>query len=324
MASRTDQTGKMKFVTSPIGNCTFMGTGECNDTEIYVPDTYEGKAVTKLCPRAFYKRGDITAVHLPETLDIIGQCAFEGCKSIKSIRIPKSVTYFCYEAFVACECLERVEIDDLYAWCNAYFENEDANPLHNGAALCLDGKPITHLVIPAELKSTGYASFSGCSSVTRVTVPSGIKTVSAYTFCECENLISAELAEGIERIRAYAFRGCESLTDINLPSTLSAIDECAFYGCTSLGEIALPDGIDELPDFAFHSCSSLRVVTLGKSLGRIGGFAFAGCGRLEKIIFGGSAAEWNAIPKYEDWDKDTPDYTVYCSDAVIKKSKYQV
>lgn len=307
----------MRFVSAPGGSSTFMGTGECTDTEVFIPDTYNDTAVKKIAPRAFYKRTNITSVRLPDTLEVIGQCAFEGCKSIKSIHIPKSVTHMMYEAFVDCEDLATVEMDDLKAWCDIYFENEDANPLHNGAALCLDGKPITHLVIPAELESTGYASFCGCSSITRVTVPGSVKIISAYTFSECESLKSAELSEGIEWIRAYAFRSCRSLTDIILPQSLRKIDECAFYYCTSLGEITIPDGVCALPDLAFHSCSSLHTVTLGKGITRIGGLAFAECTSLKRIVFKGSIAEWNAIQKYDEWDKGTPDYTVYCVDGVI-------
>ena len=321
MNNITEQQKLMKFVSSPYGKSSLRSIDDCTDTEIFIPATYNNTTVKNISPRVFYKRSDITSVHLPDSLEVIGACAFEGCKSIRTIRIPKSVNYFCYEAFVACENLATVEIEDLTAWCNAYFENEDSNPLHNGAALCIDGKPIKHLVIPSGLESTGYATFSGCTSITKATVPGDVKIVSAYTFSECENLELAVLSEGIEWIRAYAFRSCESLTDITLPQTLVRIDECAFYNCPSLREIVLPDGVTELPDLAFHSCAALRSVTLGKNISKIGALAFAECGSLEKIIFKGSAAEWNAIEKYDKWDAKTGDYSVFCNDAVIGKSE---
>ena len=54
---------------------------------------------------------------------------------------------------------------------------------------------------------------------------------------------------------------------------------------------------------------------------RIEGSAFIDCESLTTITFQGTKAEWEAIPKDFDWDKNTGSYTVHCTDGDIPKSE---
>ena len=48
-------------------------------------------------------------------------------------------------------------------------------------------------------------------------------------------------------------------------------------------------------------------------------YVFADCTSLKEIHFNGTKEEWNKIEKDKYWDKNTGEYTIYCSDGNIKK-----
>ena len=53
----------------------------------------------------------------------------------------------------------------------------------------------------------------------------------------------------------------------------------------------------------------------------IGPDAFYYCDRLTSINYGGTKAQWSAIPKGSYWDLNTGSYTVTCTDGVLTKAK---
>lgn len=53
-----------------------------------IPSEIDGKDVTKIGDRAFYKCGTITYIVIPESVTSIGRSAFSGCKLLNSIEIP--------------------------------------------------------------------------------------------------------------------------------------------------------------------------------------------------------------------------------------------
>lgn len=50
--------------------------------------------------------------------------------------------------------------------------------------------------------------------------------------------------------------------------------------------------------------------------------AFGNCDNLKSISFlNGTTAQWNAMIKANDWDENTNDYTITCSDGTINKAQ---
>lgn len=50
--------------------------------------------------------------HIPDSVTIIGWCAFNGCTNLKNVVIPDSVTGIFYGAFSRCTSLKNVVIPD--------------------------------------------------------------------------------------------------------------------------------------------------------------------------------------------------------------------
>lgn len=115
--------------------------------------------VTGIGECAFQYTG-ITEIELSEGISNIGRCAFAGCKNLKKVTLPSSLSYIGEDAFGTeydynySMNLNEVHISDFAAWCQIYFENVRSNPcyyLPNAEYFLLNGKMVTDnrkLVIP--------------------------------------------------------------------------------------------------------------------------------------------------------------------------------
>ena len=122
--------------------------------------------------------------------------AFEGCKELTSITIPKSVKSVGNYAFSGCTSLNAVYISDMTAWCNITFDLYDsregdyfprANPLYYAHSLYLNGSLISDLIIPDDITKIGAGTFIG-SNIKSVTIPKTVNTIDSYAFDGCDNL----------------------------------------------------------------------------------------------------------------------------------------
>lgn len=91
-------------------------------------------------------------------------------------------------AFSGCEKLEKVEINDLQAWCHTNFIVKESNPLYYAKNLYLNGALLTNAVL---LEGTLF--------------------VQPNAFVNCESLQTIQLPKSIVGIGDSAFEGCAAL-----------------------------------------------------------------------------------------------------------------
>ncbi|MGN0768848.1 MAG: leucine-rich repeat domain-containing protein, partial [Christensenellales bacterium] len=68
-----------------------------------------------------------------------------------------------------------------------------------------------------------------------------------------------------------------------------------------------------------YGCSNLTSITIGTGVKTIHREAFNYCEALTDIIYKGTTEQWKAIGKIFEWDKNTGDYTIHCTDGDISK-----
>ena len=125
--------------------------------------------------------------------DIIGEYTFFHCTSLKSIKLPSSVT----------------KIED-YAFSE-----------------CGD---LTSVNIPSNVTKIGKEAFTSCS-LTSVDIPSSVTKIGESAFKACSSLTSVNIPSNVTEIENKTFSNCKSLTSINIPSSVTKIGDGAFCFC---------------------------------------------------------------------------------------------
>ena len=213
-----------------------IGIGECKDTDITIPSSYNGLPVTAIGDYAFLNCDYLTSVTIPEGVTKIGIYSFEFCKSLTDITIPDSVISIdsgafahCYSltkvtigkgvqsirnyVFTSCTNLENITVDE----SNEYFKSVDGNLYSN------DGKKLIRYS-PKKQDTTFY-------------VLDTVTDIGFNAFGDCKNLKSVVIADGVISISQDAFYGCKNLESITIPNSVTNIDLNAFRYCDSLNSI---------------------------------------------------------------------------------------
>ena len=210
----------LKYISIPKsviclnGNPFFKWDGELKCLSpyfIYEDDVLFNKDKSKIIA---FRDKKATSYVIPDSVTRIGDGAFEGCTSLKSLVTPDSVTSIGGSAFENCYSLSS-------------------------------------LVLPDSVTSIGAWAFSGCSDLADIVIPDGVTSIGNYAFCGCESLADIVIPDGVTSIGKYAFCGCESLTDIVIPDSVNSIGSSAFEGCTSLSSVVIPDSVTRIGNGAF-------------------------------------------------------------------------
>lgn len=104
----------------------------------------------ELPSRMFCNAINLKSVKLPNSLKIIGNAAFEGCKNIKEIVVPNSVETIGSKAFYGCSSLEEITI------------NQDANLQSIGNQAFTTFSQLKSLLIPITAINLSSEAFLGC------------------------------------------------------------------------------------------------------------------------------------------------------------------
>ncbi len=209
----------------------FKGTYVVSDytgsaSEVIIPSTYKGVAVTSIYSEAFYMYDRLTSITIPDSVTSIDNEAFFQCRNLTSVTVPDSVTSIGDDAFANCFSLTSV----------TFGEN-------------------------SKLKSIGFSAFSNCTSLTSITIPDSVTSIKNGAFGGCSSLTSITLPDSVTSICDNAFRGCSSLTSITIPDSVKSIGWNAFSYCTSLTSITISKRVNDIGYGAFINCTNLASVT---------------------------------------------------------------
>ena len=127
-----------------IGNAKYL-------SNIVIPETYLGKAVTEIAYTGFHGAQNLKSITIPDSVTTIGNNAFSSCTSLTSVVIGDSVTTIGDDAFLCCSSL-------------------------------------TSVVIPDSVTTIGDDAFEGCFSLTSVVIPDSVTTIGNWAFECCSKL----------------------------------------------------------------------------------------------------------------------------------------
>jgi hypothetical protein len=243
----------------------------------------------------------------------VQRAAFSGCKSLREIDLPSTLTVISAYAFEGCSSLIKVALADTLTVI--------------GAEAFAGCSSLREIILPDALSALSANAFEGCSSLTEIVLPDTLTVISDHTFNGCISLRKIILPATLLAIEGEsAFNGCTSLSEVVFPPSLMFMATETFDGCLNLlteipamptfiaptmaelhaagkvdeadklctdafsdnktlTKVVLPDGVVGIGDDAFSGCSSLASITLPESLTSIGMNAFWGCASLQKVTF---------------------------------------
>ena len=260
----------------------------------------------------------LTNVVFPESLEVIGDYAFDGCSSLTSIVLPNNIRSLDNTAFRGCSSLNTVTILKVSETISERTFSNVFNDASSTLSLIIsDGitticdkafggcSMLKSISFPSSIQKVASDAFYGCSSLQKVTIRAGMDAVPEEAYdgvFRKENGITSSsitlfLGDSYRSIGKRAFRNCSSFSNVVFPSELKEVSMAAFSGCSSLTELVFPEGFktiqggyfNEFLEYiveggAFAGCSSLTNVVLPEGLGSIGEWAFSYCSSLTEIV----------------------------------------
>lgn len=212
--------------------------------------------VKSIAMQAFFWCSSLKSIRIPDTITYIGQFAFNHCNSLETITLPDNAD-FSPDAFNYCPSLKEINISENNAHnknIDGIIYDKDMTRLHRSVPL----SGIKKLVVPSTVKAISWHAFNG-SDIEEVVLPDGLTTIEYGTF-GYSAIKKIVIPESVTEIGASAFYKCKDLTDINLPNNLTKLGDRAFTYCESLETINLPANITALPDNLFFGCISLQTI----------------------------------------------------------------
>lgn len=212
--------------------------------------------ITAIGDYLFEGYGSIKSIRLPSTLTRIGTRALEGV-SITGVAIPYGVTEIGDYAFYGTD-LRWADLPDTVTRIGSHaFANTD----------------LSAVVIPDSVEELGASMFQSCSRLQSVVLPTNITAI-PDAFFKNSGLRHYDIPAHIASIGSGAFYGT-GLTEIYIPPTVTALGEEAFAAIDTLTQVTVAGTLDVLPEKCFYNCENLTWVDIQSEITEIGYYCFA-------------------------------------------------
>ena len=239
------------YKDKPVTKIGYQAFCQCeNITSITVP-----ACIKEIESGAFYRCGNLAEVIFENGVEIIGSDSdsvkgvFEGCTSLKSVKLPESLRFIGCYTFKDCAELCEIDLPDgLERICGQTFSS------------C---KKLTTVTIPKTVTYIGSKAFEGCELIKDVYLPDGLKELGKEAFAGCENLNYNEYKDAFyigNRNNPYIamIRLSEDIEELSINENTKIIWENALSSLPeSIKDIYYPEGVVTIEDQDY--CQSISV-----------------------------------------------------------------
>lgn len=155
-------------------------------SDVVIPSEIEGLPVTAISVGAFYL-STITSIEVPDSVTSIGEMAFLGCTSLKSVKLSTGVAKIDKNAFGSCSALQEIQVakdNPNFSSLNGvlYSKKQDTLVIYPAA------KTDAAYIIPSCVTSVAMYAFSENPYLETLTIPNSLIKVGDSAFYNCKNL----------------------------------------------------------------------------------------------------------------------------------------
>ena len=250
-----------------------------------------GKGIKKLDAYTFADCSSLESIDLSNSsITEIPMNAFSNCTSLKTVKLPPTVTKIADDAFADCKKLEEIqglsnckisEIGkDAFAGCYNLktFDISSATITSLPDTICSNMYALTSIHLPKTLTSIGTSALEGCKKLEEITGISDCKltSIGANAFASCSALKEVDLSKSsFTALPTSAFAKDTALTSVKLPDSLTEIGEKAFVGCGAMEKIDLSNTkLTTIGKNAMAEMNDLMYINLPDTVKNVGQSAF--------------------------------------------------
>lgn len=243
----------------------------------------------------------------PYTLRTVGDYAFNGCKSLNRVMLPKEIENMGKGILQGCTSIKVMDVP--------LYDNTKIAALYSfflGNWADLEKLDIDKVLLYVGDTNVIPDRFFAGVPIKEIRIESGITAIGERAFSSSDNLESVTMADTVTQLGKGTFSGCLKLKSVMLSSELTEIPDSAFERCRNLEQVSyngmsivgeyvgekiiqLPDKIESVGEHAFSECEKITVLNIPNSLKTIGKSAFKMCRKL-RCIRGGKN-----VQKIQEW-----------------------
>ena len=293
-------TQSLVYKNNEDGTCVVSGISDTNAIEVNIPEiSPDGYIIKGIAPRAFMSNRSIKRLVAPESVQYVGERAFDGCSSLTDAFIP-GVERIDSHAFSSCNTLKCMIYSDnmtqvgekaFYGCralkeCRARSSSKNLDTIIKFGYMSFSMSGITDPTFSANLTATSLANspFSYCSSLGCVDMSAATLTSLGAGFLDA-SFTEFIFPQGITTIPQSAFASCYFKTMV-IPDSVTKIDYNAFINA-DFNKVILGSGVLSIGAEAFNSSHGEIDLSRATKLESIGYRAFANT-EITSIILPGS------------------------------------
>ena len=230
----------------------------------------EGSKLTSIGNNAFKGCASLKSIEFPEGLKTIGDGVFDGCTALTEIVLPSTL-----------ESLGTIDVSTIPAFADAM---GDGYWVLNNWVIGYSGNCPAEIPEADRIRGFAKGALANCQSI-KSFVPGtrNLTGIGDNAFFHCFNLQYVELPTSLKRIGAYAFQGCTQLGEIAIPGSVEEIGTGAFRYCYGLEYAAIASGVKSIGANAFYDDYLLMEIDIPGTVETIGADAFGGDSSLIRV-----------------------------------------
>lgn len=237
---------KNERITEVVMPRSLRRVGEGAFSECYYLNYITGGDSLEIIGDYAFAASGLLKLHLPPTLRIIGNDAFQRCLDLAEVTLPDGLTEIGQGAFFECRSLLQ-------------------------------------LSLPDSVEKIGKMAFGMCRKLQSVAFPAKIRELNdgMCSFCGITSIGFG----AVEVVGVEAFANCHDLTgELVIPGSVRVVGKKAFCSCSGVKRIVISEGVEEIGEMAFLQCRRAEEIVLPRSLKSIGRNAFSTFTRGTKVV----------------------------------------